>query len=90
MAKVRKRHWYIVFRLGQAEPYYFVSALSASSVYRNLVLHKKVYKVLPAKVWWLAKVMSGNPVRLTETTDLAPNGWLMLNDGIAYQVIILN
>ena len=90
MPKVRKRQWYCVWRMGNAEPTYLVSAFSVSSVIRGLGLVSSPYKVLPAKVWWLAKVMSGEPCRLSEITDLAPNTWLMVNEGVVYQVIILN
>ena len=90
MPKVRKRHWYIVFRMGKAEPSYLINAFSESAIRRALLFDKKYYKVLPCKVWWLAKIMCGNPIDLSETTDLAPNHWLMQNEEVVYHVWILN
>lgn len=90
MPKVRKRKWYLVWRLGNPEPTYFVSAFSVSSVVRGLNLLPSQYKILPGKAWWLAKIMSGEPCGLPEVTNLAPATWLMVNDGVVYQVFILN
>jgi len=89
MRNKRIRNWYAVFERGCVEPTALVSAFSVGGVQRWLEDSSAHYKIVPAKVWLLVKVMSGEPRFLSGVTNIAPNSWVMVNDGIKYVVAIL-
>lgn len=85
-----ERQWYGVYWLGDSEPTWFVSALSIDSVYKHLSVTDKVCRVVPAKVWMLAKMLSGRPIMLPSIKDIAPNFWDMVTEGHTVKVGILD
>jgi len=90
MSASKRRNWYVVHRLGFSEPDYLVNALSERSVRKWLGGTSKHCKVMIAKSWSLAKVMSGSPVGLPQPLGKCLNEWTMNCEGHYIEVAILN
>jgi len=84
------RRWYAVYRIGDCEPSYLISALSIEQVESWLESNSEKCVVMFCKVWQFMKVMSGLPEGLGDIRDFAQNHWRMVNDGINYYVVILS
>ena len=90
MARKQIRKWFVVSEIYGGEPVYFVSAFSDIAVHTWLQKTFVRYRVMPAQVYHLLKVMSGKPQCYITNNRAAPNVWRMDRDGISCQVVILN
>lgn len=88
----RIRNWYSVYQLGETEPSMLVSAFTPTGVkvFLKQQAFQYKYKIVPTKSWVFVKVMSGYPYKLPKPSAFASNQWGMLNDGIIYEIVILN
>jgi len=88
MANRYKRRWYVVYRIGEGEPDYMISAVSDKVVKKWARKLLFPYRIVVAKTWELAKVMSGSPSRLPYAESTAPNNWFMASEYCRTSVII--
>lgn len=58
----RKRHWYIVRRLGSAKISCLLSAFSKDHIKRKAALNEEDVIIERAKRWQIVKVFSGSPI----------------------------
>ena len=91
MARAHKnRCWYIGRCIGSDKIEFLVSAFSERQVRKAIKHTEPMYKVSVALAWQLSKVFSGVPFLSSHIEDLAPQDFIMDNEGESTCVIVLS